>query len=174
MTSEANAITRERAESAIRRFEARRELEQVVDLLKKEGHSNEDSSQILGLPISQIQALADRPGKPVKAPIQGVPFSSPDELNPDQYINKAKAIVIAHVEENFPDVDDYTVYIIWFAKVLQNWKAILSTSIPDGRIYEVTYNGDKLEAYLDSYPKELNKVISDLPATPNIQIQGDN
>lgn len=45
------------------------------------------------------------------------------------------------------------VYIVWMCKTLQNNKAILSTNVPDGMIYEVTYNGDKNELYLDAYKK---------------------
>ena len=41
-------------------------------------------------------------------------------------------------------------------KTLQNSKAMLSTPVPDTRYYEVTYNGDKKEAYLDAYVKEKN------------------
>ena len=48
-------------------------------------------------------------------------------------------------------VDD--VYIVWFCKTLQNWKALLSTTVPDGMYYEVTYNGDKQETYVDVYKK---------------------
>lgn len=45
------------------------------------------------------------------------------------------------------------VYVVWFAKTLQNWKALLSTTLPDGMYYEVTFNGDKNEIYLDAYKK---------------------
>lgn len=45
------------------------------------------------------------------------------------------------------------VYVVWSAKVLQNWKALLSTTLPDGMYYEVTFNGDKDEIYLDAYKK---------------------
>ena len=53
------------------------------------------------------------------------------------------------------------VYVVWFSKTLQNWKALVSTTIPDGKYYEVTYNGDKKEAYVDVYVKDDNKVVSD-------------
>ena len=45
------------------------------------------------------------------------------------------------------------VYVVWFAKTLQNWKALASTTLPDGMYYEVTHNGDKGETYLDAYKK---------------------
>lgn len=45
------------------------------------------------------------------------------------------------------------VYIVWFSKTLQNWKALVSTNVSDGMYYEITYNGDKKETYLDAYKK---------------------
>lgn len=45
------------------------------------------------------------------------------------------------------------VYVVWFCKALQNWKALVSTTLPDGMYYELTYNGDKDELYVDCYKK---------------------
>ncbi len=45
------------------------------------------------------------------------------------------------------------VYIVWLCKVLQNHKALASTPLPDGMYYEITYNGDKDEVYVDAYKK---------------------
>lgn len=54
------------------------------------------------------------------------------------------------------------VYVVWSVKVLQNWKALISTTLPDGMYYELTYNGDKDELYLDAYKKFDNvKIIID-------------
>ena len=50
---------------------------------------------------------------------------------------------------------EFEVYIVWKAKVLQNWKYLISTSLPDGMYYEMTYNGDRKEWYLDAYKKIL-------------------
>ena len=46
-----------------------------------------------------------------------------------------------------------------YCKTLQNAKALLSTTISDGMYYELTYNGDKDEMYLDAYKKWENKKI---------------
>ena len=45
------------------------------------------------------------------------------------------------------------VYVVWFSKTLQNWKALVSTTVSDGMYYELTYNGDKDEIYVDVYKK---------------------
>lgn len=52
-------------------------------------------------------------------------------------------------------IDD--VFVVWYCKTLQNAKALLSTTISDGMYYELTYNGDKNELYLDAYKKWENK-----------------
>lgn len=69
--------------------------------------------------------------------------------------------VVAHLDVtdniNFTPDD---VYLIWTCKTLKNWKAIISTILPDGMIYE-TYNGENGELYLDAYKKFENKCIRD-------------
>lgn len=52
------------------------------------------------------------------------------------------------------------VYIVWFCKTLQNSKSLVSTNISDGMYYELTYNGDKHELYLDAYKKFENRAIN--------------
>ena len=54
------------------------------------------------------------------------------------------------------------VYIVWQCKTLQNNKALLSTTLFDGMYYEITYNGDKDEAYIDAYKKWENYKIEDV------------
>lgn len=53
------------------------------------------------------------------------------------------------------------VYVVWFSKTLQNWKALVSTMLPDGMHYEITYNGDASETYLDAYKKFDNVCVKD-------------
>lgn len=79
---------------------------------------------------------------------------------------KAKQIIVNYFNERvektdgkFITIDD--VYVVWFCKTLQNWKALLSTNVSDGMYYEVTYNGDKEETYLDAYKKWENVRIPD-------------
>lgn len=81
------------------------------------------------------------------------------------YQSKAISIVRAYasaaLDKSDPPVNDFDVYVVWFSKTLQNWKALVSTSLPDQKYYEVTYNGDKQEAYLDVYIKLENVLLSD-------------
>lgn len=54
------------------------------------------------------------------------------------------------------------IYIVWFANTLKNWKALVSTNRKDNAYYEVTYNGEKDETYVDAYHKHVNvKIKSD-------------
>ena len=57
--------------------------------------------------------------------------------------------------------DDYSCYIVWKCKTLQNWKYLISSTLSDGMYYEMTYNGDKKEWYLDAYKKFENRVIKE-------------
>jgi hypothetical protein len=46
-----------------------------------------------------------------------------------------------------------SVYVVWFCRTLKNWKALVSTDLPDGTYYEVTYDGAMESIYLDVYKK---------------------
>lgn len=82
----------------------------------------------------------------------------------DDFQGKALLIVSNYIknrlEKTDPDVD-FSVYIVWFSKTLQNWKALVSSTLPDGRYYEVTYDGEKCQTYLDVYVKVDNVCIKD-------------
>ena len=51
------------------------------------------------------------------------------------------------------------IYVVWMCKILQNNKALISTTIHDGMYYVCTYNGDKNELYLDAYKKFENRKL---------------
>jgi hypothetical protein len=54
---------------------------------------------------------------------------------------------------------EFDVYIVWKCKILQNWKYLISTTLPDGMYYELTFDGDKNSWYLDAYKKFDNRGI---------------
>ena len=82
------------------------------------------------------------------------------------FIKKAKETVVNYFNSRVDKTDNANiteddVYVVWFCKTLQNWKALVSTTVSDGMYYEITYNGDKNETYLDAYKKWENKCIPD-------------
>ena len=72
----------------------------------------------------------------------------------DYYNEHADATDAKHIT-----VDD--VFVVWSCKTLQNWKALLSTTVPDLMYYELTYDGDKGRTYFDAYRKWENVTIPD-------------
>lgn len=68
--------------------------------------------------------------------------------------------VIDHLDKSDP-VPDFEVYVVWFSKTLKNWKAMVSTTLPDQMYYEVTYNGTDKETYIDAYKKFKNVKVED-------------
>ena len=84
----------------------------------------------------------------------------------DAMMKRAKELVVNYFNDHVDKTDKKTiteddVFIVWFCKTLQNWKALVSTTVSDGMYYEVTHNGDKGETYLDAYKKWENVCIPD-------------
>lgn len=83
------------------------------------------------------------------------------------YLDKAQLLIFNYIKERLEKTDIHVtfnldeVYVVWFSKTLQNWKALVSTTLPDGMYYEVTYNGDKKETYIDAYKKFDNVKVED-------------
>lgn len=71
-------------------------------------------------------------------------------------MNLVRDYILEHLDKSDP-VPEFEVFTVWKAKILQNWKYLLSSTLSDGMYYEVTYNGDKREWYLDAYKKFENR-----------------
>jgi hypothetical protein len=73
--------------------------------------------------------------------------------------DKARQLVFDYVKPRLEKTDRHVtfafdeVYVVWFTFILGNWKALVSTTLPDGMYYEVTYNSVTGEHYLDAYKK---------------------
>ena len=85
-------------------------------------------------------------------------------MNEKDFTAVVRQMVADYTNEHL-DVTDNTiigpddVYIAWQCKTLQNSKALASTTLSDGMYYEITYNGNKREFYLDAYKKFENRCI---------------
>jgi len=86
----------------------------------------------------------------------GIPFSSDDEEKGITPIETAVEFVTNVVQEMDGKADKFTVYVVWYAYVLGGWKAMASTTKADGRYFEVTYNKEADEFYVDTYVKIQN------------------
>lgn len=78
----------------------------------------------------------------------------------NEAVRIVKDYIIKHLDKSDPN-PVFAVYIVWKCKALQNWKYLISSSLYDGMYYELTYNGDLKEWYLDAYKKFENKVIKE-------------
>lgn len=72
-------------------------------------------------------------------------------------LNIVRDYILEHLDKSDPEVK-FEVYTVWKSKILQNWKYLISSTLSDGMYYEMTYNGDKKEWYLDAYKKFENCV----------------
>ena len=87
-------------------------------------------------------------------------------MNNEAMMTRAKQLVVDYFNAHVDATDGKKltiedVFIVWFSKTLQNWKALVSTTVSDGMYYEITHNGDKHETYLDAYKKWDNQCIVD-------------
>lgn len=84
-------------------------------------------------------------------------------MNSYEFEVAAKNAVIAVVQEKYGETYDIIqIQMVWFAHVLGNKKAILIDNGMNMRIYEVTYNREKNELYVDVYEKQHNEKITDI------------
>lgn len=77
--------------------------------------------------------------------------------------HQAMEMVRKYIVDNYtgPGYLNFDMYVVWFCKTLQNWKAVVCSTMADGHMYEVTHNGDKSETYIDDYVKVDNVVVPD-------------
>jgi uncharacterized protein YciU (UPF0263 family) len=79
----------------------------------------------------------------------------------------ARALVFDYVREHLDPTDTIVpelgfddVYVVSFTYILNNWKALISTNLPDGMYYEVTFDVSKGTAYIDAYKRFDHKEVA--------------
>ena len=88
-------------------------------------------------------------------------------MNEKDFVKFCKNQIVNYTNDHLDKTDNKViteddVFVVWLCKTLQNNKALLSTTLFDGMYYEVTYNGDNDEAYIDAYKKWENYKIEDV------------
>ncbi|HRF70115.1 MAG TPA: DUF6275 family protein [Candidatus Pelethenecus sp.] len=80
-------------------------------------------------------------------------------MDNNQFEKHCKKIVLEQLN-NDPNITqsitEEDIYIVWSCKILQNNKALVSSKVSGCPYYEITYNGDKEETYVDAYKKIAN------------------
>lgn len=94
----------------------------------------------------------------INQPINEPPSSFGERVYTEVAIDVVTQYITKRLDPSQP-TPAFEVYVVWFAKTLTNWKAMVSSSLPDGMYYELTYNGAKAELYLDAYRRTENVVI---------------
>lgn len=85
-------------------------------------------------------------------------------MNEKEFVALVKKTVADYANQNLDKTDgkkitEDDVFIVWMCKTLQNSKALASTTLFDGMYYELTFNGNKRELYVDAYKKWLNFTV---------------
>ena len=83
-------------------------------------------------------------------------------MNEKEFLDWCKEEVLKYTNKTELKITKDDIFMVWCCKTLQNNKALLSTTLFDGMYYEITYNGDKDEAYIDAYKKWENYKIEDV------------
>ena len=87
-------------------------------------------------------------------------------ISSEEFMKLAKAKVYEMAMASLCPTDDLSsftindVYIVTHAFILKNQKAMVSTTLKDGKYYEVTYNEATSEMYVDQYVKVQNKTYN--------------
>lgn len=78
----------------------------------------------------------------------------------EKAINAARTVLFNEFGYNANEITPSDMYVVWFCKTLQNWKALVS-GVNVNQYIEVTYNGDNQETYIGVYNKAFNTYIKD-------------
>lgn len=70
----------------------------------------------------------------------------------------AKKLVHDYLSNKVPLAN---IKIVWFCKVINNWKAIVADISEGGRLFEVTYSGENKDVNIDVYEKVDSERIKD-------------
>ena len=73
----------------------------------------------------------------------------------------------------YPTATDFAVVTVWKCYILGNMKLLITTSLPDGKYYEVTYAFGKDSMYFDVYVRVHNAEFCNLDKGETPEDSGD-
>ena len=85
-------------------------------------------------------------------------------MNEKDFVSLCKKTVAEYANKVLDKSDhiritENDVFIVWMCKTLKNSKALASTTLFDGMYYELTFNGNTGELYVDAYKKWENFTV---------------
>lgn len=100
-----------------------------------------------------------------------------EHIGTDEFIKLAKRAVYETMKEGMDVTDNVTftpddIYMVTCAYVLGNIKGMFSSTVPNGKYYEVTYNARTSEMYVDEYVKFKNRTF-DVPYLESSEEKND-
>ena len=86
-------------------------------------------------------------------------------MDNQNFVKLGKLLVMEYANAHVDKTDgvrigEADVFVVGLCKALGNNKALLSTTLPYGMYYELTYNGERDELYFDAYKKFENVCIT--------------
>lgn len=133
--------------------------EPIREILDEHRRTNPEFIARINARIEKDRAILARLAEQERPHMADNMGANPNPPQPMDLPGLARKVVFDYVADRLEKTDLHItfaldeVYVVWFAFTLGNWKALVSTSLPDGRYYEVTYNPASTEIYLDAYVK---------------------
>jgi hypothetical protein len=112
--------------------------------------------------VEEPVAVASRNPSPAEVPGKRPRKNISKGYNPDRFLMQAKQTAVDNYNQHrnkrtLPMLTVDMVHIIWFSKMVDSWKAMVASAVAKGLIWEVTYDGETNQVYLNIY-KQLNDV----------------
>lgn len=88
-------------------------------------------------------------------------------MTAETFPGKAQELVYEHVKKRLEPTDAHVnfsldeVYVVSFSFVLSNWKALVSTTLPNGMYYEVTRDFKLGVTYITAYKQWEHETVAD-------------
>ena len=96
------------------------------------------------------------------SPMGMAPRPARQSSDPDRFLMTAKRLAMENYNSTrdaskYPELAMESFYVVWYAKTLNHWRAVVESQQASRLSWSISYNGGKDEAYIDVW-KKLTKV----------------